>query len=193
MISDYSSMYAATDEKHDEKEFNSKVKENSKLVTKGIEVGHIFYFGDKYSKPLNCSVDNEDAMKINVKMGSYGIGVSRLVGAVIEANYNNEVMKWPKTISPFECAILPNLGKKTEENLNIADKIYKKLKSQNVDVLLDDVSENMSSKFKKHDLIGIPFQIILGSKSTENNFEFKEVGKESEFLKIDEIKSRIKE
>ena len=193
MISDYSSMYAATDEKHDEKEFNSKVKENSKLVTKGIEVGHIFYFGDKYSKPLNCSVDNEDAMKINVKMGSYGIGVSRLVGAVIEANYNNEVMKWPKTISPFECAILPNLGKKTEENLNIADKIYKKLKSQNVDVLLDDVSENMSSKFKKHDLIGIPFQIILGSKSTENNFEFKEVGKDSEFLKIDEIKSRIKE
>ena len=193
MISDYSSMYAATDEKHDEKEFNNKVKENSKLVTKGIEVGHIFYFGDKYSKPLNCSVDNEDAMKINVKMGSYGIGVSRLVGAVIEANYNNEVMKWPKTISPFECAILPNLGKKTEENLNIADKIYKKLKSQNVDVLLDDVSENMSSKFKKHDLIGIPFQIILGSKSTENNFEFKEVGKDSEFLKIDEIKSRIKE
>ena len=193
MISDYSSMYAATDEKHDEKEFNNKVKENSKLVTKGIEVGHIFYFGDKYSKPLKCSVDNEDAMKINVKMGSYGIGVSRLVGAVIEANYNNEVMKWPKTISPFECAILPNLGKKTEENLNIADKIYKKLKSQNVDVLLDDVSENMSSKFKKHDLIGIPFQIILGSKSTENNFEFKEVGKDSEFLKIDEIKSRIKE
>ena len=193
MISDYSSMYAATDEKHDEKEFNNKVKENSKLVTKGIEVGHIFYFGDKYSKPLNCSVDNEDAMKINVKMGSYGIGVSRLVGAVIEANYNNEVMKWPKTISPFECAILPNLGKKTEENLNIADKIYKKLKSQNVDVLLDDVSENMSSKFKKHDLIGIPFQIILGSKSSENNFEFKEVGKDSEFLKIDEIKSRIKE
>ncbi len=193
MISDYSSMYAATDEKHDEKEFNRKVKENSKLVTKGIEVGHIFYFGDKYSKPLNCSVDNEDAMKINVKMGSYGIGVSRLVGAVIEANYNNEVMKWPKTISPFECAILPNLGKKTEENLNIADKIYKKLKSQNVDVLLDDVSENMSSKFKKHDLIGIPFQIILGSKSSENNFEFKEVGKDSEFLKMDEIKSRIKE
>ena len=129
MISDYSSMYAATDEKHDEKEFNRKVKEKFKLVTKGIEVGHIFYFGDKYSKPLNCSVDNEDAMKINVKMGSYGIGVSRLVGAVIEANYNNEVMKLLKPYLLLN-VILPNLEKKTEENLNIADKIYKIEKSK---------------------------------------------------------------
>jgi len=162
------------------------------LKTKGIEVGHIFYFGDKYSKPMEAAVDLPGGKKNYVKMGSYGIGVSRLVGAIIEAKYNNEVMKWPKPISPFDVVIIPNISKNNNKNLEKGEKIYKELKKQNIDVLLDDVDENMSNKFKKHDLIGVPYQIIIGSKSEGNNFEFKELNNKSEILGLDKIKSKIK-
>ena len=192
MREDFSSIYAVTDEKYKEKDFNEKVKKENQIKTKGIEVGHIFYFSDKYSKPLNCLIDAQAGKKISVKMGSYGIGVSRLVGATIEANYNNEVMKWPKAISPFDVVIIPNIGKNDKENLLKAEKIYKELKKQNIDVLLDDVDENMSNKFKKHDLIGIPFQIIIGSKSEQNKFEFKELNLKSRMLSLEDIKSQLK-
>ena len=125
-------------------------------------------------------------------MGSYGIGVSRLVGAIIEAKYNKNVMKWPKSISPFDVVIIPNINKNNKENLIKSEKIYKELKKQNIDVLLDDVDENMSNKFKKHDLIGIPNQIIVGSKSTEDEFEFKDKDSKSSILKLNEIKSKLK-
>ena len=161
------------------------------MITKGIEVGHIFYFGDKYSKPLNCFVDSQDGKKNAVKMGSYGIGVSRLVGAIIEAKYDNEIMKWPKPVAPFEVVIIPSISKNNKENLSKSIKIYEELKKQNVDVLLDDADENMSQKFKKHDLIGIPYQIIVGSKSTENKIEFKEVNSESSFIDLKDIKSKL--
>ena len=126
-------------------------------------------------------------------MGSYGIGVSRLDGAAIEANYNNDVMKWPKSISPFDVVIILSINKSNKDNLEKAEKVYKELKKQNIDVLLDDVDENMSNKFKKHDLIGIPFQIIIGSKSGENKFEFKELNSNSELLSLENIKSKLKE
>ena len=142
---------------------------------------------------MNCLIDDKSGKKISVKMGSYGIGVSRLVGAAIEANYNDDVMKWPKPISPFDVVILPSINKNNNENLQKAEKIYKELKKQNVDVLLDDVDENMSNKFKKHDLIGIPYQIIIGSKSEENKFEFKELNSNSELLSLENIKSKLKE
>ena len=188
MRKDFSSIYAATDEKFNENEFNQKVKKENQMTTKGIEVGHIFYFGDKYSKPLNCLVDTKEGKKTSIKMGSYGIGVSRLVGAIIEANYNNDIMNWPKSIAPFEVVIIPNINKNNNENLIKARKIYEDLKKQNIDVLLDDVDENMSIKFKKHDLIGVPFQIIVGSKSTVDKFEFKKVNSESKILSLSEIK-----
>ena len=190
---DFTSFYAVTDEKFSEKKFNELVDNKNQIKTKGIEVGHIFYFGDKYSKPMNCLIDDKSGKKISVKMGSYGIGVSRLVGAAIEANYNDDVMKWPKPISPFDVVILPSINKNNNENLQKAEKIYKELKKQNVDVLLDDVDENMSNKFKKHDLIGIPYQIIIGSKSEENKFEFKELKSKSELLSVENIKSKLKE
>ena len=192
MREDFSSVYAVTDEKFKEEDFSKTVKKENQIRTRGIEVGHIFYFGDKYSKPLNCLIDTQDGKKIPVKMGSYGIGVSRLVGATIEAIYNNEVMKWPKSISPFDVVIIPNISKNNKENLIKAEKVYKELKKQNIDVLLDDVDENMSNKFKKHDLIGIPYQIIIGSKSDENSFEFKELNKKSEMLSLENIKSQLK-
>jgi prolyl-tRNA synthetase len=192
MRKDYSEIYAATDEKFNEEEFDKKVKKENQITTKGIEVGHIFYFGDKYSKPLNGLVDTQDGKKHSVKMGSYGIGVSRLVGAIIEAKYNSEVMKWPKSVSPFDVVIIPSINKNDNKNLEKANKIYQELKKQNIDALLDDVDENMSTKFKKHDLIGIPFQIIIGSKSKDDLFEFKEVNTESKALSLKEIKEKLK-
>tara|TARA_A100001011_G_scaffold386418_1_gene462195 strand:+ start:45 stop:1361 length:1317 start_codon:yes stop_codon:yes gene_type:complete len=192
MREDFSSLYAATDEKFNSNEFNEKVKKENQIKTKGIEVGHIFYFGDKYSKPMNCLIDTKEGKKIPLKMGSYGIGISRLVGAAIEANYENDVMKWPKSISPFDVVIIPSISKNNKENLEKAENIYKELKKQNIDVLLDDVEENMSNKFKKHDLIGIPYQIILGSKSEQNKLEFKELKSKSRMMSLENIKSQLK-
>ena len=192
MRNDFSSIYAVTDDKFNQEEFNKKVSKSDQITTKGIEVGHIFYFGDKYSKPLNCFVDSKEGIKNAVKMGSYGIGVSRLVGAIIEAKYDKEIMKWPKSISPFDVVIIPAVSKNDKENLVKAEKIYKELKNQNIDALLDDLDENMSNKFKKHDLIGIPYQIIVGSKSKDNNFEFKEVGSENSILSLDDIIKKLK-
>ena len=191
MVKDYSSVYAVTDEKFKKTDFDKKVAKQNQMITKGIEVGHIFYFGDKYSKPLNCFVDSQDGKKNAVKMGSYGIGVSRLVGAIIEAKYDKEVMKWPKSISPFDVVIIPSLSKNNKDNLLKSIKIYEHLKKQNIDVLLDDVDENMSQKFKKHDLIGIPYQIIIGSKSSEDKVEFKEINSESSFVNLEDIKSKL--
>jgi prolyl-tRNA synthetase len=192
MRNDFSSFYAVTDEKFNKNDFDSKVKKSDQISKKGIEVAHIFYFGDKYSKPLKCLVDHQEGKKVPVKMGSYGIGVSRLVGALIEVNFQNDIMKWPKSVSPYDIVIIPNINKNNMHSYETAVKIYKELKKQKIDVLLDDVDENMSAKFKKHELIGIPYQIIIGSKSEENRFEFKEVGKNTTLLNLEEIKEIIK-
>ena len=192
MRNDYSSLYAVTDEKFDKGNFEKRVKKENQIKTKGIEVGHIFYFGDKYSKPLNCLVDHPEGKKVAVKMGSYGIGVSRLVGAIIEAKFTNDVMKWPKSVSPFDAVIIPSINKNNAENLEKSNKIYSELKRDKIDVLLDDVNENISAKFKKHELLGIPFQIIIGSKTEDNKFEFKEAGKDAMMLELKEIKDILK-
>ena len=192
MRNDFMEFYAVTDDKFNADTFNQNVNKENQIQTKGIEVGHIFYFGDKYSKPMNCSVDTSDGKKTFVKMGSYGIGVSRLVGAIIEAKYNNEKMKWPKSIAPFEAVVIPALNKNDDSNLIRAKKVYDELKKQNIDALLDDVEENISNKFKKHDLLGIPFQIIIGSKSQNNEFEFKEIDKTSKILDLNTIIKLLK-
>ena len=141
---------------------------------------------------MNCSVDTKDGKKIFVKMGSYGIGVSRLVAAIIEAKYINNIMKWPKSVSPFDVVIIPSINKNDTSNLEKAKKLYSELKKNNLDVLLDDIDENISNKFKKHDLLGIPFQIIIGSKSSKDLFEFKEIGLEAKMLDLKQIIKLIK-
>jgi len=187
----YDEFYAVTDDKFKKNDFEKKVKKENQLVTKGIEVGHIFYFGDKYSKPLKCSVDLQEGKKVDVKMGSYGIGVSRLVGAIIEAKFSDNIMRWPESVAPFEVVIIPSLQKNDKSNHLKAEKIYNFLLKNNIDVLLDDTDENLSAKFKKFDLIGIPYQIILGSKSTGDRFEFKDVKGKTENLSLDEIKNKL--
>ena len=141
---------------------------------------------------MNCSVDTKDGKKIFVKMGSYGIGVSRLVAAIIEAKYVNNIMKWPKSVSPFDIVIIPSINKNDTSNLEKAKKLYSELKKNNLDVLLDDIEENISNKFKKHDLLGIPFQIIIGSKSSKDLYEFKEIGLEAKMLDLKQIIKLIK-
>ena len=185
---EYNKYYAVTDEKFNQNEFDSNVTSENKLETKGIEVGHIFYFGDKYSKPMNASVDFNGSKEF-VKMGSYGVGVSRLVGAIIEAKYDekNEIMKWPLAISPYHCAILPQINKNDKTNLEKALNIHEYLKSKNIDTIIDDTDESISSKMKKFNLIGVPFQIILGKKSEDDLVEFKETGKNVTKTKVEEI------
>ena len=185
----YEKFYAVTDEKFDKNDFEKKVPENNRLTTKGIEVGHIFYFGDKYSKPLNASVDLPGGKKDFVKMGSYGVGVSRLVGAIIEAKYNekDEVMKWPLSVAPYEVAVIPLINKNETSNLEKAKNIYNVLKSKNIDVILDDTDENFSSKMKKFNLIGVPYQILLCKKSYGDLIEFVETGKDSQSLSLEQI------
>ena len=192
MREDFSNFYAVTDDKFKKEEFDKHVKKSDQLQTKGIEVGHIFYFGDKYSKPMNCSVDSKEGKKIFVKMGSYGIGVSRLVAAIIEAKYIDEKMKWPTSVTPFHVAIIPSIKKNDDSNMKKANKIYNELKMNGIDALLDDVDENMANKFKKHDLIGIPFQIIIGSKSQKDEFEFKEIDGSSKMLNTNNILKELK-
>ncbi|MDB9825918.1 proline--tRNA ligase [Candidatus Pelagibacter sp.] len=186
---EYEKFYSVTDEKFNKDEFETKVAEENRLITKGIEVGHIFYFGDKYSKSLNAAVDLPGGKKDFVKMGSYGIGVSRLVGAIIEAKYDEkeEVMKWPFSVAPYELAILPMIIKNDSTALDKATNILKHFEKNNIDAIIDDTDENLSSKIKKFNLIGVPYQIIIGKKSDGDVLEFKEIGKDPRNLKIDEI------
>ena len=185
----YEKFYAVTDEKFNKKEFEKEVSEENRLITKGIEVGHIFYFGDKYSKPLNAAVDLSGGKKNFVKMGSYGIGVSRLVGAIIEAKYDDkeEIMKWPLSVAPYEVAIIPLISKNDNSNLEKANNIYKHLNNKKIDSIIDDTDENFSSKMKKFNLIGVPYQILLGKKSDGDLIEFKELGKNPKNLTIEQI------
>ena len=184
----FEEFYAVTDEKYNEKDFMEKVNDKYRLNTKGIEVGHIFYFGDKYSKPMNASVDFK-GQKQFVKMGSYGIGVSRLVGAIIEAKYDdkNEIMKWPISVAPYECVIIPAITKNDDSNLVKANQVSNLLNDKNIDIIIDDTDENFSAKMKKFNLIGIPFQILIGKNTEGDLLEFREIGKESQKLKINQI------
>ncbi len=185
----YEKFYAVTDEKFNKKEFEEKVSKENRLTTKGIEVGHIFYFGDKYSKPLNAAVDLPGGKKDFVKMGSYGIGVSRLVGAIIEAKYNEkeEIMKWPVSVAPYDVAIIPLISKNDNSNLEKAKNIFEHLNKKNIDSIIDDTDENFSSKIKKFNLIGAPYQILLGKKSKGDLLEFRETGKDPQNLTLEHI------
>jgi len=185
----YEKFYSVTDEKFSKEEFEKKVSEKNRLKTKGIEVGHIFYFGDKYSKPMNASVDLPEGKKDFVKMGSYGIGVSRLVGAIIEAKYDekNEIMKWPISVAPYDISIIPMINKNDKSALDKANKINLELEKNNIEAIIDDTEENFSSKIKKMNLIGVPYQIIIGKQKDGDLLEFKEVGKETQKINLAEV------
>ena len=128
-------------------------------------------------------------------MGSYGVGVSRLVGAIIEAKYDNknEIMKWPLSVAPYDIALIPIINKNDNSSLDKAMNINEELIKNNIDVIIDDTDENLSSKIKKMNLIGSPYQIIIGKKSDGNLFEFKEIGKETQNISVSDIIKIISE
>ncbi len=167
MVSEYTSKYAATDEKHDQAEFQKRVPEGKRLSGRGIEVGHIFFFGTKYSEPLGCEVQGPDGKKITVQSGSYGIGVSRLVGGIIEASHDKDGIIWPESVAPFHVGLI-NLKVGDAEADAACEKIYKALEAKGVEVLYDDRNQPGGAKFAAMDLIGLPWQVIIGPRGLKD-------------------------
>ena len=163
-------LYSVTEDEYKKK----KDFDESKLIkTKGIEVGDIFYFGTKYSEKLGAYVLDQKGKKINIEMGSYGIGISRLVAAVIESSHDEKGIIWPKSISPFDVGLI-NLNNKNNKLTKISDQFYNYIIKNKVDVLYDETNERPGEKFANMDLIGVPSQIILGENSLkENDVEIK--------------------
>jgi prolyl-tRNA synthetase len=155
------SAYAATDDMHDAKEFADRVPEDRRVTGRGIEVGHIFFFGTKYSEPLGCTVQGSDGKAVMVQSGSYGIGVSRLVGAIIEASHDDAGIIWPEPVAPFGLALV-NVKPGDPETDSACEKIYAELTGKGVEVLYDDTDERPGAKFATMDLIGLPWQVIVG-------------------------------
>lgn len=156
--------YAAADEFH----LEENAKNNDLIIKRGIEVGHIFNFADKYSKPFKATVTNKDNKEIYVNMGSYGIGVSRLLAAIIESSHDEKGIIWPEIVAPFQIIINP-LNLKDEQVLQKAQNIYNKFRNLNIETLLDNSSKSVGKKFATHDLIGIPKQIIIGAKNANTD------------------------
>jgi prolyl-tRNA synthetase len=155
-------LYAATEEMHDDARFKAEVPVDKQVSARGIEVGHIFYFGEKYSKPMKAVVNGPDG-EITVHMGSYGVGVSRLLGAIIEASHDEAGIIWPESVAPFDVAII-NLRQGDEACDAACEKAYKALQSAGRDVLYNDTDERAGAKFAAMDLIGVPWQLIIGPK-----------------------------
>jgi prolyl-tRNA synthetase len=158
----WTSLYAATSEKHDATAF-TKVPADKQVSARGIEVGHIFYFGTKYSEPMKAVVAGPDGVERPVHMGSYGIGPSRLVAAVIEAFHDDAGIKWPDTVAPFRVAIL-NLKVGDAATDGACEGLYRDLTAKGVEVLYDDTDQRPGAKFATADLIGVPYQVVIGPK-----------------------------
>jgi prolyl-tRNA synthetase len=163
LIAQWTRHYAATDEKHDQQRFEAEVPEGKRVTARGIEVGHIFFFGTKYSEPMGCRVQGPDGNMIAVQMGSYGVGVSRLPAAIIEASHDAAGVVWPVPVAPFEVGLI-NLKVGDKDTDRACGELYGKLERAGVSVLCDDTDERAGAKFASMDLIGLPFQLIIGPK-----------------------------
>jgi prolyl-tRNA synthetase len=158
-------MYAATEEKHDPA--NCPVPAENLVTARGIEVGHIFYFGTKYSEPMKAAVAGPNSENVTVHMGSYGIGVSRLLGAIIEASHDDAGIIWPEAVAPFKVGLI-NMKVGDAACDAAATDLYEKLEAAGVEVLLDDRDERAGVKFADMDLIGLPWQLVIGPRGIAN-------------------------
>src|SRR5215217_2149710 len=156
-------MYAATDEMHDASAFERQTAEDDRLSARGIEVGHIFYFGTKYSAPMKAKVAGPDGRDADVHMGSYGVGVSRLLGAIIEASHDEGGIIWPDSVAPFDVVVI-NLRASDEAVSAACEDAVSKLEALGKEVLYDDTDERPGGKFATADLIGVPWQLTIGPK-----------------------------
>ena len=172
-IRPWTGLYAATEDVHDPARFEREVPADKRLHTRGIEVGQIFYFGTKYSDAMKAAVTGADGVERPVHGGSYGVGVSRLVGAIIEAFHDDAGIKWPEAVAPFRVAIL-NLKQGAADTDAACEALYRDLTAKGVEVLYDDLDQRPGAKFATADLIGIPWQVLIGPKGlAEGKVEVK--------------------
>ena len=175
------SYYAAVDDQHDEK--NCPISSQSLKISKGIEVGHIFYFGTKYSEKLDAYVQDQNGKKVAVHMGSYGIGISRLVGAIIEAYHDEKGIKWPLSVAPFSLSII-NLMPEDQDCATKAEEYYELFKNKSIEVIIDDRICSIGKKLTDNELIGIPFQIIIGKNNLKAGVVELKNRSKNEIIKI---------
>ncbi|WP_343562846.1 proline--tRNA ligase [Kiloniella sp. b19] len=166
IVDDWTNEYATTDEMFDEDGWNA-VPADKQMKRRGIEVGHIFHFGTKYSEPMNAVVSNSEGAQVPVYMGSYGIGVSRLLGAIIEASHDENGIIWPEAVAPYKVGLI-NLRTQDEDCTKACDDLYGKLQSAGVEVLYDDRDGGAGAKFADMDLIGLPWQLVVGPRGLKN-------------------------
>jgi prolyl-tRNA synthetase len=190
VIDSLTAYYAATDEKRDP-EMEASLGDNL-IVARGIEVGHIFYFGTKYSKAMNATVTDEAGQDVAIEMGSYGIGVSRLVGGIIEASHDDDGIIWPPAVAPFDAGII-NLRSGDEKCDAACEDIYLKLGNAGMDALYDERDQRGGVKFADMDLIGLPWQVIVGPRGLQNGvIELKSrASGEREELSIDAALNKL--
>ena len=192
LVDYWTKTYARTDEKHDQATFEAEVPEDRRVRRRGIEVGHIFYFGTKYSEPLEAVVTGQGDERIALHSGSYGIGVSRLVGGIIEASHDEAGIIWPEAVAPFKVGLI-NLRVADEGCTAACDALYGKLRQAGVEVLYNDRDEGAGAKFADMDLIGLPWQLVVGPRGLGNGqVEVKERrGGESHALSLDAALSKL--
>ncbi len=166
VMEEFTSLYARTDETHDAATFN-EVPEDRRRVARGIEVGQIFYFGTKYSDAMGATVQGPDGKPVTVHMGSHGIGVSRLLGAIIEASHDDNGIIWPEGVTPFHVGIV-NVKQGDAEADAACDKLYGALQAVGLEPLYDDRNERAGGKFATMDLIGLPWRITVGPRGLKN-------------------------
>jgi prolyl-tRNA synthetase len=190
-VDKWTSLYAATSEMHEADAFEA-VPADKKMSARGIEVGHIFYFGTKYSAPMGAKVMGPDGQEREVHMGSYGIGPSRLIAAIIEASHDENGIVWPEAVAPFDVAIL-NLKAGDSATDAASERLYRELGAAGRDVLYDDRDERPGGKFATADLIGIPWQVLIGPKGlAEGKVELKSRATgERELLSLEDVVSRL--
>ncbi len=166
IVQQRSALYAATSDVHDQARFEAEVPQERRMSTRGIEVGQIFYFGTKYSAAMKAMVTGPDGKDVPVEGGSYGIGVSRLLGAIIEASHDDAGIIWPEPVAPFDVALVNLKSGDAKTEAACAD-LYEKLQNAGKDVLFDDRDERPGAKFATMDLIGIPWQVVVGPRGLE--------------------------
>ncbi|EIE52041.1 proline--tRNA ligase [Salipiger aestuarii] len=167
VMEEFTSRYARTDETHVQAEFETQVPQDRRRTARGIEVGQIFYFGTKYSDALNATVNDGQGKDVAVHMGSHGIGVSRLLGAIIEASHDDKGIIWPEGVTPFHCGIV-NLKQGDAEADAACDSLHAALVALGLDPLYDDRKERAGAKFATMDLIGLPWRITVGPRGLKN-------------------------
>ena len=171
-VDKWTAQYAANSDMHDAAAFG-KIPAEAQVSARGIEVGHIFYFGTKYSEPMKAVVATGAGGETPVHMGSYGIGPSRLVAAIIEASHDEAGIIWPEPVAPFKVAIL-NLKQGDAATDGASGQLYRDLRAKGIDVLYDDRDERAGNKFATADLIGLPWQVLIGPKGlAEGKVEVK--------------------